>query len=149
MDLKSIVIFSCLVLLLVLSACSTSHPLVDTPNLYAHSNGYSSANVSSHVRTTAPEILFVTDRRQEISPDGSLSYGSERSTSMAFGAATIAFGPNLTWEDLSRASSMATRDQEILLSLVGTKENERFPETPLPNTFSDGEIDTQPEAEEE
>lgn len=149
MNLHSAAALFLLLSLLMHVACSTSHPLVNTPNLYTHSAGYPSDNIPPDLKMPTQVIYFLTDRRQKTSPDGTLSYGTKRSASMAFGAATIAFGRNLTWEELNRASSTAKRDQDILLSLVSLKEIVRFPETPLPFSVQDGVITVLPEAQEE
>ncbi len=125
-------------LLLTLSACSTSHQLVSTPNLYTQATAYPVENIPSTMKTTTSEIFFVTDRNKETLADGIPSYGTERSSSMAFGSARINFGKNLTWEKLRQASSMAKRDKAITLSLAGTEEVVRFPETPLPFSVQKG-----------
>ncbi len=148
MKLNFVTVFVLVVPLLILSACSTSHPLVDTPNLYTTTSGYPSENIPSDLQITTPEVFFVTDRQQETSPDGSLSYGTERSSSMAFGVARIAFGNDLTWEDLNSASSTATRNKDILLNLKNVEEIVRFPETPLPFFVQDGMVRPLPEVQD-
>ena len=149
MNVKPTIAFFFLSLLLVLSGCGTSHLLVDTPNLYAYSKGYPSDNIPLGLQTTTPEILFVTDRRRETSPDGLPYYGTERFPSMVFGVATIAFGQSLTWEELIHASSTTNRDHDIPLSLSGTEEIVRFPETPIPFTVQNGIVAPLPEVRKE
>ena len=139
---KNALIFLVLIQVM-LSACSTSHPLVDTPKLYTHSKAYPSEKISANLKTTTPEIFFVTDRQ----PDNNSGYGSKRSASMAFGTVKIAFGQDLTWEELSKASSLENREQNILLNLVETEEIVRFPETPLPFYVEGGVLKPQPDAQ--
>lgn len=138
-----------LLTLLVLSACSTTHPLVDTPNLYRYSIGYPEENILPDLKTTTADIFFITDRQQEALPDGILFYGTERSASMAFGTAKIEFGPDLTWEELANASNAAPREQDILLELIDAEEIVRFPETPLPFSIQNGVIIPLPEVQKE
>ena len=54
-------------LVFILSACSSAHILVDTPNLYAMSQSYPSRDIAEVNETTTPELFFVTDRRVESS----------------------------------------------------------------------------------
>jgi len=57
---------------------------------------------------------------------------------MAFGSVKVAFGQELTWEDLSKASGARERNQSIYLTVANTDEIVRFPETPLPFSVQDG-----------
>lgn len=141
---SSITRLTSLPLLFILSACGSSHPLVDTPNLYSNIAPYEGGEVFPELKTTNPDIFFVTDRH----PDAKTHYNSERSTSMAFGTAQISFGEDANWDELNAASSAETRDKQILLELVDTKEIVRFPETPLPFYMREGQIITSSEAED-
>lgn len=133
----------------LLSACGTTHLLVDTPNLYGYKSGYPSSRIPARFHTTTPEIFFVTDRHRETTSDGLPRYGTKRSGAMVFGKARVAFGQNLTWKELIRASSSILRDQDIPLSLVTTREIVRFPETPIPATLENGQFTPLPEVQKE
>lgn len=134
-----------LILVMLLSACGASHSLVDTPNLYAYVKPYPSETVAPVHQTPSAELFFVTDRRPGAAVDGTPSYGSKRSSSMAFGRIAIEFGQGLSWEDLVKASSSAERDEAIPLFAKAPEERVRFPETPLPFTVQDGVIHLLPE----
>ncbi len=135
------------ILLLSISACGSLHPLAPSPNLYTEGNGYKLGNESPSLKTTAPDIFYVTDRKPNISVDGGTGYGSGRSASMAFGAATVTFGENLSWAELRKASGAAKRKQEIVLTLGDVAEIVRFPETPLPFSVHNGAVEPLPEAQ--
>jgi esterase/lipase superfamily enzyme len=122
----------------ILSACSSVHVLVDTPNLYASSKAYPSQDIEEVYETTTPELFFMTDRQVENSDNSGNSYGTERSPSIAFGTVKIQFGQNLSWDALEAASSTQTRDEEILLNVADVNEIVRFPETPLPFSVENG-----------
>ena len=62
---------------LALAACATAGPPM--------TGGRSAA-----VPTRTVEVLYVTDRARIAAPDGSLSYGSERSKVMSFGSVVLA-----------------------------------------------------------
>lgn len=132
--------------LLGLSGCSSAHVLVDTPNLYAQSDGYPTDDVEPAQRTATAELFYFTDRAPEVSADGELSYGIERSTSVAFGTVRTSFGDDLSWKELSEASGTDSRDRKIVLDVGEIAEITRFPETPLPFRMSNGGLETMPEA---
>jgi esterase/lipase superfamily enzyme len=129
-----------LCLALILAACSSSHPLVQTPTVYIGDEGYPDHDMPIKLKTTAPEILFVTDRGKEISEDSTILYGSERSTSMAMGAIKVQFGDEISWGKLKTQSEASKRVKDILLEIKDIKELVRFPETPLPFLMKDGNI---------
>ena len=124
--------------LVILSACSSAHMLVDTPNLYADAQAYPSQDIAGAYETTKPELFFVTDRRVNISDDVLHFYGTDRSSSIAFGTVTVQFGRDLSWDTLEAASSTQTRDRDIFLNVTDIDEIVRFPEIPLPFRVEDG-----------
>lgn len=140
---------SLLLALFLLSACSAERVLVETPILYTSVSSYTDGTIPSGLRTTTPKIFFITDRRREISPDGMLSYGAERSAAMAFGTAEVSFGLDLTWEQVVRASSTAKRDRDIGLNVSDVDELVQFPATPLPFIVRDDEAIPLPEEQED
>ncbi len=99
--------------LFILSACSSAHILVDTPNLYLSSQAYPSQGIAEGYQTTSPELFFVTDRQDESSDNVTHLYGTVRSSSIAFGTVKVQFGQELPWEALEAASNTQTRDQDI------------------------------------
>ena len=99
--------------ILVLSACSSAHVLVDTPNLYVSSQAYPSQDIAEGYATTRPELFFVTDRQVESNDNAWNFYGTERSSSIAFGTLKIQFGHSLSWDALVAASDTQTRDNKI------------------------------------
>ena len=129
--------------------CSSSHKLVKTPNLYTQSDGYPADGVSMANRTASAEIFYVTDRAPSADKEGTLSYGIERSSSMAFGTVTTSFGKDLTWEELADASGTSSRDHKVVLEVSGIEEITRFPETPLPFSMKNGMPTPQAEAMQE
>ncbi len=133
-------------LVFILSACSSAHILVDTPNLYAMSQSYPSRDIAEVYETTTPELFFVTDRRAESSDNVMHFYGSVRSSSMAFGTVKIQFGQELSWEALEAASNTQTRDQDIFLNVADINEIVRFPAIPLPFRVENGKAVILPES---
>jgi esterase/lipase superfamily enzyme len=124
--------------ILVLSACSSAHVLVDTPNLYVSSQAYPSQDIAEGYATTRPELFFVTDRRVKSSDNVTHFYGTDRSSSIAFGTVEIQFGQDLSWDALEAASITQSRDNDILLNVVDINEIVRFPEIPLPFRVENG-----------
>ena len=60
--------------------------------------------VPAERRTEYVDLLYVTDRDPDQSPDAELPYGEERSRSLAFGSAQVALLPPMDWEELQRHS---------------------------------------------
>lgn len=119
-----------------LSACLSARVLAPTPNIFANNN-YPQDEIPAALQTTQSPIFFVTDRAP-IAQAGSLSYGTQRSSSMALGAATVAFGENQSWESLSAASGQLDRAEELPLSIVKNEEILRFEPTPTPFRIVNG-----------
>lgn len=81
-------------------------------------------------RVPAEDLLFITNRApQDAAP---LPYGERRSMSLAFGAAQVLMGPDMTWESLTRLSQTAERAPRVSLELGAVEELGRFPEEPYP-----------------
>jgi esterase/lipase superfamily enzyme len=111
-----------------LSACSPVRVLAPTPNIFAN-GAYPQSEISQGYRTAEAPIFFITDRNAT-HQGGALSYGNERSSSMAFGASTVAFGNDQSWQTLSAASGQRTRAKKLPLNIVENKEILRFEPTP-------------------
>lgn len=74
-----------------------------------------------------------------------MSYGIERSSSMALGSVNVSFGKNLSWQELSDASGTKSRNRKITLEITDLEEIVRFPESPLPFHMQNGKLIEQPE----
>ncbi len=128
------------VLSLLLAACSGSRNLVPSPNIYTATGNYPEENIPIRLRNAKSDLLFVTDRKAIQSPDGRVTYGSERSSSMALGEVTVSYGDDLSWQDLKTASAAAKRAEPIDMDITNISEIVRFPETPLPFGVRNGRI---------
>ncbi len=120
---------------LILAACAAGIGLAPPPNLYRAGTNYPAERVAPSLRTAEPRIFFMTDR----APNGD-RYGSDRSQSMAFGAATVKFGKDLDWDELLRRTR-ADSDADITsLWVPDVTELVRFSSTPLPVERRDGRL---------
>lgn len=111
-----------------LSACSSVRVLAPTPNIFAN-GAYPQSEISQGYRTAEAPIFFITDRNATHQGEA-LSYGNKRSSSMAFGASTVAFGKDQNWQSLSAASGQTTRGEKLPLSILENQEILRFDPTP-------------------
>jgi esterase/lipase superfamily enzyme len=122
--------FTILAALIALSACSSVRVLAPTPNVFAN-GAYPQSDIPAAFRSAEAEIFYVTDR-VATNTDGTLSYSADRSSSMAFGASTVAFGRDQDWQTLSAASGQSKRSEQLPLSIVANQEILRFDATPIP-----------------
>ncbi|WP_299294171.1 alpha/beta hydrolase [uncultured Tateyamaria sp.] len=120
---------------LMLSACAAGIGLAPPPNLYRSGTNYPEARVAQSLRTAQPRIFYMTDR----APQGD-RYGSDRSQSMAFGAATVKFGRDLNWDELLRRTRADSDDNISTLWVPEVTELVRFESTPLPVERRDGRL---------
>lgn len=125
----------------LLSACEFGITLAEPPNLYSAGTNFPADQVSAKLRTAQPTVFYVTDRAR----DG-LGYGPERSASMAFGAAQVSFGTNLTWDELVARTHYDTSGRIERLSLLSVDEMVRFPMTPVAQERKEGRLQFVPEA---
>ncbi|MEP2532304.1 alpha/beta hydrolase [Shimia sp.] len=132
------------VILLLLAACSSTRVLAPTPNVFAN-GGYPQSDVAPALQTTQSSIFYITDRMPELKDDA-LSYGSERSSSMAFGVTDVSFGEDGDWPSLTAASGAVKRDMKLPLSIVENREVLRFDPTPIPFKVKNGRPERIPEA---
>ncbi|MEX0370859.1 MAG: alpha/beta hydrolase [Tateyamaria sp.] len=126
---------------LVLGGCAVGIGLAPPPNLYRGGTNYPDDLVPAVWRTAEPKIFYMTDRL----PDGS-SYGSGRSNSMAFGAATVKFGRDLGWEELLNRTRADSDKRVSSLWVPDYEEIVRFETTPLPFARADGRLRHRQEA---
>lgn len=132
--------------LLALGACSGARVLAPTPNIFAN-GAYPQSEIPSVYQTAQPKLFYITDRGAT-NEDGFASYGTERSSSMAFGASTVAYGKHQNWQSLAAASGSLERPEKIELSIVKNEEILRFDKTPTPFEIVNGKPVRIPEAVE-
>jgi esterase/lipase superfamily enzyme len=130
--------------LIGLSACSSARVLAPTPNIFTD-GAFPKSDIPEAYQTAQPSIFFMTDRNAT-QGEGALAYGAERSSSMAFGSATVAFGQDQDWPSLSTASGQAKRSERIELSVIESREILRFDSTPTPFEVVNGKPVKTPEA---
>lgn len=126
-------------LFLLLSACSSTHPLVPTPNIYSDGN-FPVDDISISQQTTTPDILYVTDRLTEHDKQGNIVYKAKRSRAMIVGNISVSYGDGLSWQDLVSASGSEKRKDKINLEITKTEELIKFPDTPMPFQVQNGSI---------
>lgn len=130
---------SLLLLFLFLTACSSTHPLVPTPNIYSSGN-FPIEDIPSALQTTTPNILYVTDRLTEHDKQGNIVYKAKRSRAMIVGNISVSFGNKLSWQELAEASGSDKRKNKVNLEITKTEELIKFPETPMPFQVQNGDI---------
>ena len=74
----------------ILGACNSDHSSMPTPAIYVGAGAkpmFESASANHGANNI--DLFYVTDRAPIIAPDGSLSYGVDRSRHMSFGSLTV------------------------------------------------------------
>jgi esterase/lipase superfamily enzyme len=105
--------------------------MMPTPTLYTGANAKPLfSDLPADSRRSSLDLLFITDRAPGEQADGS-PYTAERSRSMAFGSATIAFGEGASWDELVKQSTATRRVNPVPVTLGPTTEIGRFPATPF------------------
>lgn len=137
-------LLAALTIFMGLSACSPVRVLAPTPNIFT-SGAYPQSEISQGYRTAEAPVFFITDRNAT-HQGGALSYGNERSSSMAFGASTVAFGKDQNWQTLSAASGQRTRAKKLPLNIIENEEILRFEPTPTQFRVVNGKPVKLPEA---
>lgn len=125
-----------ILVLMILSACSSVRVLAPTPNVFADGT-YPQSEIAPALQTAQSSIFFVTDR-QPLGGENGVSYGPERSSSMVFGASKVAFGEQGDWQSLAAASGTVMRDMKLPLRVVENREILRFDLTPIPFRVANG-----------
>lgn len=118
--------------LLVVAGCATqARELMPTPSLYLAPSGEPVFNLASDVRPS-PDInlLYITDRARETSPERTLPYGQERAKRIVFGTAQVRMIPPLDWATLRAQSRLAKRTREVDLELGPVHQLGAFPLEP-------------------
>lgn len=130
---------------LLLAACSSTHVLMPTPNLYTGEKGYPESEVKPEQKNSQLDLLYVTDRLPDYEKD-SLEYSSGRSASLAFGSVIVEIGKQLSWDQLVKASQTPSRDESLEISVIKRTELGRFPETPHAFSIVNGAVVVNPNA---
>ncbi len=81
-------------------------------------------------RTDFIDLLYITDREPDTSPDATLPYGQERARTTRFGSARVTLRPSMTWDELRRHSLSDPRDVRIGMELGAVEELGRYPTGP-------------------
>jgi esterase/lipase superfamily enzyme len=117
-------------MLLLPVGCSSSVPLMPTPNIYASGSREPFPDVPPEFQNNKVEVLYVTDRKPEGGTAGHPTYGYERSRSMGFGVAEVQFGKDVSWDELVKDAHTSHRTLNLDRTLGQTTELVRFPPTP-------------------
>jgi len=127
----------------MVAGCSTTRALMPTPTLYSSGQMPLFDELPNQLKGNPIDLLYVTDRMPYKNEQGALMYDARRSTSLAFGSATVSLGENSDWQALIRDSHQAKRTGNPSVELESLTETGRFPPTPYPFTYNDGryEID--------
>ena len=128
----------------ILSACASKPSLMPTPNIYNGHDRFSENQIPLSQRKTEMDVIYVTDRLPVI--DNDQYYGADRSSSMAYGLATVGFNNNsIDWNNLLTSSNQIIRDQRLTYKMANIIEHGRFPATPYPFTKTNSGIKINPE----
>jgi esterase/lipase superfamily enzyme len=117
-----------------------------TPSLYADETAPLFGELAPDFTNTQVELIYVTDRAPETDEGGNLTYGFNRSNSLAAGTTIVDLGQNATWDELVAASLTLTRFGKFELRTVSTTEFARLPPTPIPYQVIDGQVVEDPDA---
>jgi esterase/lipase superfamily enzyme len=115
---------------LIHAGCSSTVPLMPTPNIYADGYRDPFPDVPPEFQNNKVDVLYCTDRKPEGGTTEHPIYGYERSRSMAFGIAEVRFGKDITWDQLVQDAHTSKRTLKLDRTLAQTTELVRFPPTP-------------------
>ncbi|NDW47715.1 alpha/beta hydrolase [Ruegeria sp. PrR005] len=133
---------------LVAGACGTRPDrLARVPNIYAEGRNYQAGQVTEYYQTVTPEILYATNRSQDLKEDGQVEYLSDRSDSLAFGRATVSFDGVTSWPKLVELTKAGPGRRPPRLSLAGFRDEIRFARSPLPAERREGRVVTEARAQ--
>jgi esterase/lipase superfamily enzyme len=108
---------------ITLSGCATpARQLMPTPLVCRQPGGLPLFSQSGNqTGSTDLELLFITDRGPETTPEGTLPYGQTRAKRLAFGSAAVGLTPDIDWATLREQSQLGKRTREIELALGEVK----------------------------
>ncbi len=132
--------------LLVAGAAGCQTQLMPTPNIYASGRYRLYEDIDPALRTSTVDLLYVTDRAPVPRKDGGISYGYERSHSLAFGSCAVEIGRNVDWETLVANSTVHKRSVKLPMKVRSIRELGRLHPTPLPLMDVGGELMDDPDA---
>lgn len=117
---------------LSLSGCATpARQLMPTPLIYQQPGALPVFRQSANQRgSTDLDLLFITDRGPETTPEATLPYGQTRAKRLAFGTAQVRLTPDIDWATLHTQSQLGKRTREIDLELGEVKQLGQFPNEP-------------------
>ena len=110
--------------------CSTTMPLMPTPNLYARGDFNPYADVPPALQNNHVDVLYITDRAQEGMSETGAKYGFRRSRSVSFGISQVEIGKNVSWDQLLKESRSSSRLINLNLTMARTTRLGQFPMTP-------------------
>jgi esterase/lipase superfamily enzyme len=115
----------------ILAGCATQRELMPTPLIYLAPSGQAVFNLPKQSqRNPDLDLLYITDRARETSPESNLPYGQERANRIFFGSAQVRMTPTLDWATLSEQSRLAKRTREVDLELGKVQQLGAFPREP-------------------
>lgn len=76
------------------------------------------------------DLLYITDRAPDPTPEANLPYGEARARSIGFGSAVVALQPEMDWEELVQNSLSHPRGQQIEMAMGPIRELGRYPIEP-------------------
>lgn len=132
-------------LVLATAGCNTQRTMMPTPNVYLDAETDYFSDVPAALKNTEVPLFYITDRAPEQETDGSLKYGYERSTSLAFGKAIVDLGSEISWDELLEASRTQSRIKPVELKMKSIQEITRSPAIPTPYRVVNGKIVEKPE----
>jgi len=135
-----------LILLPLITACSSVHKLPTTPNIYSSNAQYPAQKISPEEQGTTSKIYYITDRQPQFN-DGELnSYDKQRSPSMVFGEAVVSYDDGeLSWDELTQISQTQSNRPTVKVNIDTIDEVTRFPSTPLVFSLTPQGIQVDPE----
>jgi esterase/lipase superfamily enzyme len=101
-----------------------------TPNVVLDNADEAFEVVPLALQSNVVDLLYVTDRKPTSTLGGQLTYGHERSRSLAFGSAFVSLGKDVPWSVLKEDSRVRKRSRDYPVFLREVWERGRFPETP-------------------
>lgn len=129
---------------LVLAGCtSRTDRLAKVPNVYAEGRNYQADRVPPVYRSVTPQVLYATDRSQDLKENGEVVYLSERSDSMSYGTATVAFSGVDSWNALLAQTQAGSTQRPARLNVASFADHIRFSKTPLVSERRDGRLQTE------
>jgi esterase/lipase superfamily enzyme len=127
---KSISILFLALSVSVITSCAGPQPV--PVKAYGEQSATLFEKLPTPLKSAEVDVLYATDRAPD-SDQGILMYGSERSSSLAFGLARVNLGKDLSWDDLvSWSLSQKPESVDIEPFVTAVTEIVRLPSSPYP-----------------